>query len=226
MTKQKYLNKRKTVDTVVVESYRGYNIIACIACGEIQGFYGDSVTEATRFYTPSAITMAEIKTKIDQSWEIRKQNREMEYKVKKAQINKKIPKPQYDFVQQYTLVDPKKLKNGYDKWAGRCFVLVAYEQNKYLITRVKMDTKIVYPFLVALKNAPREISEKPENRTVSVINMKHGARAYVFPNLDETNKNYDIVFSNSKKCRQDLPLSCFISPEINMAIMAQIKIYR
>lgn len=214
------------MDTVVVESYRGYNIIACIACGEIQGFYGDSVTEATRFYTPSAITMAEIKTKIDQSWEIRRQSKKTEYKINKAKTDKKIPKPQYDFVQQYTLIDPKKLKNGYDKWAGRCFVLVAYEKNKYLITRVKMDTKIIYPFLMALKNAPREISARPENRTVSVIDLKHGAKAYVFPNLDETNKNYDIVFSNSKKCCQDLPLSCFITPEINMAITAQTKIYR
>lgn len=214
------------MDTVVVESYRGYNIIACIACGEIQGFYGDSVTEATRFYTPSAITMAEIKTKIDQSWEIRRQSKKTEYKINKAKTDKKIPKPQYDFVQQYTLIDPKKLKNGYDKWSGRCFVLVAYEKNKYLITRVKMDTKIIYPFLMALKNAPREISARPENRTVSVIDLKHGAKAYVFPNLDETNKNYDIVFSNSKKCCQDLPLSCFITPEINMAIMAQLKIYR
>ena len=214
------------MDTVVVESYRGYNIIACITCGEIQGFYGDSVTEATRFYTPSAITMAEIKTKIDQSWEIRRQSKKTEYKINKAKTDKKIPKPQYDFVQQYTLIDPKKLKNGYDKWAGRCFVLVAYEKNKYLITRVKMDTKIIYPFLMALKNAPREISARPENRTVSVIDLKHGAKAYVFPNLDETNKNYDIVFSNSKKCCQDLPLSCFITPEINMAIMAQLKIYR
>ncbi len=214
------------MDTVVVESYRGYNIIACITCGEIQGFYGDSVTEATRFYTPSAITMAEIKTKIDQSWEIRRLCKKTEYKINKAKTDKKIPKPQYDFVQQYTLIDPKKLKNGYDKWAGRCFVLVAYEKNKYLITRVKMDTKIIYPFLMALKNAPREISARPENRTVSVIDLKHGAKAYVFPNLDETNKNYDIVFSNSKKCCQDLPLSCFITPEINMAIMAQLKIYR
>lgn len=215
------------MESVIVESYRGYNIMAFVACGEVQGYYCDGTTEATRLYSPAAVTISEVKAKIDSSWEIRRQSRVAEFEIKKVEkTGKKIPKPKYEFVQQYTLIDPKKVRSGYNKWAGRCFVFVAYEQNKYLITCVKMDAEIVFPFLMALKNAPRKISEKPQNRTVSVINMKHGAKAYLFPNLSNENKNYDIVFSTAGNGSQELPLSCFTTPEINLAIAAQAKIYR
>jgi len=225
--------KERKVESVIVESYRGYNIVAFVACGEVQGYYGDGTTKATKYYTPAAVTIQEIKEKIDHSWEVRKESGHQVSETKEAEEvekvkteKKKISKPKYDFVQQYTLIDPKKVKKGYDNWKKRCFVLVAYEQNKYLIKRVKMDTNIVFPFLKALRNAPSEISKRPENRTVSVINMKHGAKAYVFPNLHETNKQYDIVFTNAENGHQNLPLSCFTSPEINLAIVAQAKIYR
>lgn len=53
-----------------------------IACGETQGFYGNSIIPATRFFTPAATTLEETKRIIDKSWEIRNSYKRLEYKQK------------------------------------------------------------------------------------------------------------------------------------------------
>lgn len=70
------------METPVVDTYRGYEILAVIACGEIQGFYGNSIIPATRFFTPAATTLEETKRIIDKSWEIRNSYKRLEYKQK------------------------------------------------------------------------------------------------------------------------------------------------
>jgi hypothetical protein len=147
-------------------------------------------------------------------------------KIKKTKPTKKLPQPKYDFVHQYTLVDPRYVTPDYDFWASWCFLPVACESEKDSAVCVKMDTRILMPFLTLLKNTPKKLLEKPEMRTVSVVDMKHGAKAYLFPNLDEASGGYKIIFTNARKSRMRLPLSCFTTPEINQAITAQAKIYR
>ena len=88
----------------VVGTYRGYEIVAIWACGEIQGYMGNSITPATRFYTPAAQTMEEIKEQIDKSWEIRYANKKAEYKTKYNQREKTM----YHFFERYDIVDKEK----------------------------------------------------------------------------------------------------------------------
>lgn len=70
------------METVVIDTYRGYEIVMVVTCGKIQGYFGNSITDATKYYTPSATTMTEIKTLIDKSWEIRNSYKRLEYKQK------------------------------------------------------------------------------------------------------------------------------------------------
>jgi hypothetical protein len=73
----------------VVENYKGYEIVAFWACGEIQGYFGNSIMDATRFYTPAATTLAEIKADIDNSWKLRNEFKIWEYKIKcRAKVKK------------------------------------------------------------------------------------------------------------------------------------------
>lgn len=68
------------METVIVDTYRGYEIVMVVTCGEIQGYFGNSITDATKYYTPSATTMTEIKEQIDKSWELRWEYKKIEYK--------------------------------------------------------------------------------------------------------------------------------------------------
>lgn len=70
------------METCVVDYYRGYEIVAVITCGEIQGYFGNSTVPATRFFTPAATTLEETKRIIDKSWEIRNSYKRLEYKQK------------------------------------------------------------------------------------------------------------------------------------------------
>ena len=73
------------METVVVDTYRGYEIVMVVTCGEIQGYFGNSITDATRFFTPAATTLEETKRIIDKSWEIRNSYKHLEYKIKGKQ---------------------------------------------------------------------------------------------------------------------------------------------
>ena len=77
------------METEVVGAYRGYDIIAIITCGEIQGYFGNSTTPATRFYTPAAVTIEELKAQIDRSWDIRYEYKRLEYKQKSKRGKKR-----------------------------------------------------------------------------------------------------------------------------------------
>ena len=68
------------METFVIETYRGYEIVEIVTCGEVQGFFGNSIIPATRFFTPAATTLEETKAIIDKSWEIRNSYKRLEYK--------------------------------------------------------------------------------------------------------------------------------------------------
>jgi hypothetical protein len=70
------------METFVVETYRGYEIVEIVTCGEVQGYFGNSIIPATRFFTPAATTLEETKAIIDKSWEIRNSYKRLEYKQK------------------------------------------------------------------------------------------------------------------------------------------------
>lgn len=68
------------METFAIETYRGYEIVEIVTCGEIQGYFGNSIIPATRFFTPAATTLEETKAIIDKSWEIRNSYKRLEYK--------------------------------------------------------------------------------------------------------------------------------------------------
>ena len=136
-----------------------------------------------------------------------------------------IPQPGYDFVEQYTLVNPKNLFMDYNLWS-MCETLPVAVEGKESGTGfaqcVRLKTNVLLPFIQKLENAPTEVSKKQEMRTISIINMKHGAKAYVFPDLE---KDQVYLLTVLEKKQKNLPISCFVTPEINRAIVAQSKIY-
>ena len=70
------------METFVIETYRGYEIVEIVTCGEVQGYFGNSIIPATRFFTPAATTLEETKAIIDKSWEIRNSYKRLEYQQK------------------------------------------------------------------------------------------------------------------------------------------------
>lgn len=70
------------METFAIETYRGYEIVEIVTCGEIQGYFGNSIIPATRFFTPAATTLEETKAIIDKSWEIRNSYKRLEYQQK------------------------------------------------------------------------------------------------------------------------------------------------
>ena len=70
------------METFAIETYKGYEIVEIVTCGEVQGYFGNSIIPATRFFTPAATTLEETKAIIDKSWEIRNSYKRLEYKQK------------------------------------------------------------------------------------------------------------------------------------------------
>lgn len=68
------------METFAIETYKGYEIVEIVTCGEVQGYFGNSIIPATRFFTPAATTLEETKAIIDKSWEIRNSYKRLEYK--------------------------------------------------------------------------------------------------------------------------------------------------
>ena len=147
--------------------------------------------------------------------------------IKKTEDHK-IPVSMYDFVEQYTFINPRNVFMDYELFSLCKFVPVAYEsgdKSSGFATCVQLETKYFLPFLRALKNAPVEISGKKEMRTVSIVNLKYGEKAYIFPSLNGKNEVVIRFSHHDNEKHAKLPVSCFVSPVINRAIVAQAKVY-
>ena len=142
-------------------------------------------------------------------------------KTEKPAAEKSLPKPMFDFVQQYTLVNPNQVMVDYSDWSSCKEIPVAYEKegkSSGFAECVQLPTKIIGGFLYELQNAPGKIIDNPVMRTVSVINLKNGKKMYILPNL-QSPKTPDIFIEKPKE------LAFHVNPEINRAIVNQLKLY-
>lgn len=126
------------------------------------------------------------------------------------------------FVKQYTLVDPRNLMIDYTLFFGRKFIPVAYEEyskKEAFHTTILLPTSMFAEYLTDLNNAPTEVSSDFKNRTISIISMENGQKLYMIPEW-RNNKKVKAIFTE-----HELPIAFNVTPEINRAIVEQLKIY-
>jgi len=130
------------------------------------------------------------------------------------------PKQKYDFVEQYTLTSPKKLMVSYDYWSLCNDVPVRYENAKPdegFAKCVELPSVVFFPWWETIQKAPQEVLNNPKFRTISVVNLEHGGRFFILPNVkDITRPIY--AYPEGK-------LGLLTTPEINRAIVEQIKMF-
>ena len=134
----------------------------------------------------------------------------------------------FDFVEQYTLIDPKLLFNGgYDLWSLCKTVPVAYENESRekgtgFAQCVELPThKPIMEFLYQLEHAAPAIVKQPKNRTISIIHFGKGKRMFIVPDLNHPKNPFFIVDFETGNEREWF---LHVTPQINRAIVKQLKI--
>ena len=138
-----------------------------------------------------------------------------------------LPRPKYDFVEQYTIVDPKRVLNGgYELFSGCSTIPVVCEESEVspcgFRRCIQLPTRIVYGFLETLKDMPAEKITDPKMRTISIVHLAKGCRIVIGPNFESPkNPIFWIVDKSDKKPDWFL----YVTPEKNRAIVEQLKIH-
>lgn len=137
----------------------------------------------------------------------------------------KTPKNSYDFVSQYTLIDPKKLLANEEAFALCHKIPVVYENSQpkdAWHVGAQLHTKVMLPFIRALRAAKPEDIAPADTRTVSVIELAQGKYIYVLPRITmpKTAEMY-IVFDNDNENAWPL----YMTPEKRKAVVEQIKVH-
>ena len=137
-----------------------------------------------------------------------------------------LPRPRYDFVEQYTIVDPKNVMNGGYELFSLCknIPVVCEESPKTCCgfsSCIEMPTNIVLGFLETLKNMPTEKIADPKMRTLSIVHLSPEHRIVIGPSFDDSKKA--ILWSADSKKKGDWVFD--ITPDKNRAIVEQLKIH-
>ena len=145
----------------------------------------------------------------------------------KSQAFAALPRPKYDFVEQYTVIDPKKVMNGgYNLWALCEKVPVVCEESPVTSCGfrecVMLPTNIVMGFLQTLEAAKSETIAEPKMRTISIVHLSKNYRVVIGPNFESPkNPIFWLVANDAPK--KDWILH--VTPEKNRAIVEQLKIH-
>ena len=138
-----------------------------------------------------------------------------------------IPRPKYDFVEQYTVIDPKKVFNGgYSLWQLCENVPVACEESEVSPTgfiRCKMlPTNIVMGFLMELQRRPSEQIADPKMRTISIVHISKNHSFVIGPNFESPKAPvFWLVADDAAKKEWIL----HVTPEKNRALIDALKIH-
>lgn len=142
----------------------------------------------------------------------------------KTTATPKISVPSYDFVEQYVLIDPKKLLANEEAFALCKKIPVAYETKDSGGWHIcaQLHTKVMLPFIRALRAAKPEDIAPADTRTVSVIELAQGKYIYVLPRITmpKTVEMY-IVFDNDNENAWPF----YMTPTIRKAVVEQVKIH-
>ena len=136
-----------------------------------------------------------------------------------------LPRPKYDFVEQYTVIDPKRVLNGgYELFYGCNMIPVACEESKTSACgfnrAIMLPRNIIAGFLDALKQAPAETIDNPKMRTISIVHLSDNQRVVIGPRIDKPGTV--IVWTVDSK-KHDWLFD--ITPEKNRAIVEAMKIH-
>ena len=138
-----------------------------------------------------------------------------------------IPKSKFDFVEQYVVVDPDNVLHcGYEMWEMCDMTPVAYDNNNAggWVNTVELPSVWVQKFLKFLSTkATPEIRKDPTQRLISVINMKDNHKIYIVPYLGNKHGSY-IISENEDDKEHSRDWVLYVTPEINRAIVEQVKI--
>ena len=138
-----------------------------------------------------------------------------------------LPRPKYDFVEQYTIVDPKRVLNGgYNLWSLCEKVPVVCEESKVspcgFHSCIELPTNIVMGFLQTLEAAKPETIAEPKMRTISIVKISDNHRIVIGPNFESPKTPvFWVVVEDAPK--KDWILH--MTPEKNRAIVDALKIH-
>ena len=152
-------------------------------------------------------------------------NRKQPKPIEKPTINNWVAEPSYNFVDQYVVIDPKKLLINEESFALCNKIPVAYDyspNNTGWHACAQLDTRIMLPFLRTLRQMPAEQISSVAMRTVSVINLDKDKRIYVLPDFrEQKSASIGVVFDKGDE--RAWPL--YMTPEKRHAIVEQLKIH-
>ena len=134
-----------------------------------------------------------------------------------------VQRPRYSFVEQYTIIDPKRVMNGgYDLWSWCRSIPVACEdgmKSTGFVNCKQIPTQIVWNFLKTLEKTPSEQIVDPKMRTLTIVNLSSDHRVVILPNFESPKNPYLWPVDDDK----DWIL--YVSPDKNRAIVDAIKIH-
>lgn len=141
-----------------------------------------------------------------------------------------LPHPKYDFVEQYTVVDPKYVLNGgYGLWSLCKTVPVVCEEGDKstcdFYQSIRMPSKVVLGFLNDLKKAPAEKIADPKMRTLSIVHLDDKHRIYILPNLLVPRYPTLFIENDNDDDESIKGWSLYMTPEKNRAVVEQLKIH-
>lgn len=143
----------------------------------------------------------------------------------KTTATPKISVPSYDFVEQYVLIDPKKLLANEEAFALCHKIPVVYENSQPKDdwhVGAQLHTKVMLPFIRALRAAKPEDIAPADTRTVSVIELAQGKYIYVLPRITMP-KPAEIHIIFDKGDENSWPF--YMTPTIRKAVVEQVKIH-
>lgn len=144
-------------------------------------------------------------------------------------------KVKYNFVEQYTLADPKKQLIDHNLWALCEKIPVAYEQDSQdsgWLKCVPLNTSVILPFLNALKLSPATDTDSKKMRTISIVHITNDVDIYILPVLPlcKNEKTHWLYWVNNKCATPENTFpknwTFYMTPDIRRAIAAQMKVYQ
>lgn len=141
----------------------------------------------------------------------------------------------FDFVEEYTLANPKKLIVDVNAWALCKKVPVACEngiEKSGWHKCVELNTSVMLPFINALNASSNEDIAPKAMRTISVVHITKDVDIYILPILPICKREEKCWFNWVDNTRQNpnhsFPRGWFfhMTPDIRKAIAAQVKVYQ
>jgi len=137
----------------------------------------------------------------------------------------KLPRPKYDFVEQYTIVDPKRVLGNYEFWQMCETIPVICEESPETSggfrSGIQLPTNIVLGFLRLLNGMPAEKIADPKMRTISIIHLSKDQRVVIGPSPDPF-KQLSFLTPDSVEQGEWV---LHVTPATNRAIVEQLKIH-